>query len=455
MEGFGLATPTLLGALAGLLVAAIPALWMWGFTVDDALIPVRYARHLAAGEGYRFNALGPMTDGVTPLPWAFLLAPLARAPATALDVLMRAKCMGLAAWLLAAAAWGAAVARADAPRAAKAAAFASLAACVPVAAHAVSGMETALAMALATAAAISVKRPLRAALFAGLAASLRPEMAPWAVALAAWLGEGPRGKAKSALLAAAPFAICVLARVAWFGRAAPLAVLAKPSDLEHGAVYALAAALVVGAPLLAFAPRALARGPRAGRALALAGALHLAVVVAVGGDWMPYARLVAPIAPPLLYAAVLASRHARTWSLAARSALALGVEVYIVVVAAPAGRHVMRDRAALIEAARAPLQNARIVAALDIGWVSAATEATIVDLAGLTDPTIAVLPGGHTSKRVDPPFLLAREPDVLVVYDPPRAVEARLVGAELIEERYAVTTTLPLAGHEYRLYTRR
>ena len=57
------------------------ALWMRGFTIDDALISVRYARHLASGVGYRFNAGGPSTDGVTPLPWPFVLAPFAHAPA--------------------------------------------------------------------------------------------------------------------------------------------------------------------------------------------------------------------------------------------------------------------------------------------------------------------------------------------------------------------------------------
>ncbi len=61
----------------GALAALVPALWMWGFTVDDALIAIRYARHLNAGIGWRFNAHGPSTDGVTPLPWPALLAPLA------------------------------------------------------------------------------------------------------------------------------------------------------------------------------------------------------------------------------------------------------------------------------------------------------------------------------------------------------------------------------------------
>src|SRR6185503_7507383 len=54
------------GVVLGVLAAA-PALFLLrGFTVDDALIPARYAAHLAQGLGYRFNAQGPSTDGVTP-----------------------------------------------------------------------------------------------------------------------------------------------------------------------------------------------------------------------------------------------------------------------------------------------------------------------------------------------------------------------------------------------------
>ena len=49
---------------AGALAALLPALALYGFTVDDALIPARYAAHLARGLGYRFNALGSITDGV-------------------------------------------------------------------------------------------------------------------------------------------------------------------------------------------------------------------------------------------------------------------------------------------------------------------------------------------------------------------------------------------------------
>ncbi|HEX3343509.1 MAG TPA: hypothetical protein VHS09_03005, partial [Polyangiaceae bacterium] len=82
--------------IAGALAAVVPAIFMWGFTVDDALISVRYAQHVASGVGWRFNAGGPATDGVTPLPWVPMLVPLARGDALA--ALAGAKALGLVLW---------------------------------------------------------------------------------------------------------------------------------------------------------------------------------------------------------------------------------------------------------------------------------------------------------------------------------------------------------------------
>jgi hypothetical protein len=446
---------------------------MWGFTVDDALIPVRYARHLAAGEGYRFDVPGPVTDGVTPLPWAFVLAPIARGEA--LDVLARAKLLGLVAWVGAAAALGAAIGRAPGSRTAKATAFLAIALCVPLSAHSASGMETGLAIGLATLAAISMECPLRAAVFAGLAASLRPEMAPWAVVVGGGLAAlrsgrhdeiimAPRRRraevAVALALAMAPFVLCALVRLVVFGRAAPLSVLAKPGDPTQGGWYAVSAALVSGGPILAFAGLARRRAPPAAYVLGGAGLVHLVAVAFAGGDWMPFARLVAPIVPSLVYASVLAT-PSRLGD-AARGLVALGLEAYVVVFVAPTRRHTMQDRAALVEAARPVLTGARTVASLDAGWPTAVTEAPIVDLAGVTDPEIAALPGGHTSKRVDPPLLLARDPDVLLLYartglDPAnlaawpgatyeRLLEVRLARAELVQTHFTPRAFLPLGA---------
>src|SRR5271155_2670734 len=109
--------------IAGAAAALIPALFMWGFTVDDALISVRYARHLLGGVGWRFDAAGAASDGVTPLPWPLVLAPLAEG--SALEVLARAKALGLVAWTATGAALGWAMgARTAAPWWSRAAALA-------------------------------------------------------------------------------------------------------------------------------------------------------------------------------------------------------------------------------------------------------------------------------------------------------------------------------------------
>jgi hypothetical protein len=468
-----LAAWTALGALAALL----PALWMWGFTVDDALISVRYARHLADGLGWRFNAHGPSTDGVTPLPWPLVLAPLARADA--LVVLARAKGLGLAAWVLTGAALGRAAGRVDSPAWTRVAALATMALSVPLAAHAVSGMETAVATSLATFAALRMDRPRTTAIFAGLAASLRPEMAPWAFALALGAVAANRGTTSAnggatsanraareprpwldaCALALGPFVACAVVRAIAWGHPAPLALLAKPSDVAHGLAYAGAACVVSLVPVLVLAPVAVAREPRA-LAIVLAALVHLAVVVVVGGDWMPYARLVVPVLPSLVYAAVLASRCAHAIPTAARATLAVLLGVTLVARGGTSGRTVGPDRAALVATARPWLEGVPRLAALDIGWPSAATEAEIIDLAGLTDPEIAALRGGHTSKRVDARFLLARRPDALLIDAPrglppgglaawrdtatPRAVEARLLDDEDIAAHFTPVTWLPL-----------
>ncbi len=451
-------------AAVGAIAAIAPALWMWGFTVDDALIPIRYARHIASGAGWSFNAHGASTDGVTPLAWPLLLLPVARAGP--LVALFWAKAIGLCAWASTGAALGVAMARTrDAPRWAIAAALATVALSVPLAAHAVSGMETAVATSVATTATLFARRPRTAAILAGLAASLRPEMAVWAVVLAVGMALASRASAVRVAMAASvsllPFVACALVRALVWGRPAPLAVLAKPSDIDHGLAYAVAACVVTLTPALAVAPWALRKAPVA-CAIVVAGLAHVAAVVVVGGDWMPYARLMVPVAPSFAYAGVLASPHARRWATGLRSALAVGVGLALIARGGTSGRSVGADRAALVARARPLLAGATRIAALDIGWVGASTEADIVDLAGLTDPEIAALPGGHTSKRVDAMLLLSRDPDALLLYalarpdgedlhdwsdaPYPRVVEARLARDPVVGRHFRPASWLPLGA---------
>jgi hypothetical protein len=337
---------------------------------------------------------------------------------------------------------------------------------MPLAAHAVTGMETPAATALATGAALAGhgRRLPLAAILAGLAASLRPEMAPWSCALAVGLGVASRARwariAELVGLALAPFAACAIVRLAVWGRPGPLALLAKPSDLAHGLQYAGAACVVAITPLLAAAPMAL-RCDRVALALVLAFLAHVAAVIVVGGDWVPVFRLIAPVTPSLALAGVLASTHARRAATGVRSVVAVGLGLALVPSVLPL-RSLQPDRASLVAQAAPWLDGAHTVAALDVGWVSAATEADIVDLAGLTDLDIAVLPGGHTSKRVGAMLLLSRHVDAILMYAPTglpgddihawrdaafgRVVEARLAEDDVVARHFAPVAWLPLGS---------
>lgn len=404
-------------AAASLLGAAMA--WLWGFTVDDALVTCRVAQHLAEGRGYRFNADGPVVDAVTPLGFAYVLAPFAaKGP---LAALLAAKWLGALAVALAGFALGRRVlSRTSAGYGAGL--VLCLAATAPVAAWAVAGMETGLVTALAIGA-LGGGRLADAC--AALAAAWRPELAPWCISvrLGLQLAQGaPLGRAlASAALPVAALAGVAVTRALVFGRAAPLSVFAKPSDLEHGARYALFAFVQTGLPLLCLAPWSLRRGAPIARAIVLAGFVHFAALLAAGGDWMSLYRLAVPVLPSFVLAAAELSRVAAPWASWTRLSLVLAMSVYLALSVGPVARGVQSDRLRLIEAARAPLAGAGSVAALDIGWVGAATPASVVDLAGITDETVAMLPGGHTSKRVDDSLLRRRNVDALVLLTAPGA----------------------------------
>ncbi|WP_438011258.1 hypothetical protein WME89_22880 [Sorangium sp. So ce321] len=422
----------LLVALVGALSALLPALALSGFTVDDALITARYAHHLARGLGYRFNAAGPVTDGVTPLGWAFVLAPFASGGPLA--ALAAAKALGVLAWTLAAGALAVAVDRTSGRRA-RFAALLLLPASAPLGAWSAAGMETGVVAALgALAVALpALGRALAGAACAGVAAALRPELLPFALVVALSTQAAPRreregggeapprparpawGRALAALaLAGLPFVAVAAARLAVFGRAAPLAALAKAPDAALGARYALACFLLTG-PAALVAPLAWRALPAWPRGLLAAVAVHFLAVAAAGGDWMPLSRLVVPALPAVVLAAAHVASVADARATALRIALALAGELFVMVRVGPTAARVGGERLRVVEELRGALVGAEVVAALDIGWLGAATGATLVDLAGVTDPAIAALPGGHTTKRIPGALLDARKVDALVL----------------------------------------
>ncbi len=426
-------------ALSAAVVFAVVASFVFGFTVDDALITARYAANLNAGEGYRFNSGGPASDGVTPLGYAHVLAPFAVSTQAALTA---AKWIGLSSTALAVF-LAARVSQQDLGIRARwlsALPLVVLSVSPQLAAWAVSGMETGLVTLLVTVGVFARSRREGTALTErfgvlalGLAAALRPELFPAMVVLAvapplgrpsgagpAAVDDNPNARAIRAVVGGVgraafvllPLACVTLARLIIFGAATPLSVMAKRPDLERGLEYAAASVILIGAVQLV--SLALLRDAR-GRWLVSAVVVHVAAVALAGGDWMALSRLFVPMLPVLALAAQRAAAQA-PWPLTLlRSGLAFVCALFAWnAVGWNVGR-VGGDREVLVAAMRAPLASAKIIAAVDIGWPAlAAPHANIVDLAGVTDAEIARLPGPHTQKRIPEGLLDARSVDALV-----------------------------------------
>lgn len=461
---------TLRSAVLAAALAALPAAACWGFTVDDAWISVRVAAHVARGHGHRFNPGGPVVDAVTPLPWPYLLAPAARWGA--LSAWEVARSSGVLAWLGTAAWLGARVARLRRGRWA----LLPLLTCVPLGAWSSSGMETALATLLAT---LALAGGGAGALSAGLAATLRPELVPWAATMvlaeAAFDARGPAllvltGRtARRLCLALGPAALVAIIRALAFGSPLPLAVWAKPADTTQGAMYVVAGLVHGATPVLLLARRWSALSSRA-RALGAAFGVHLAVVTLAGGDWMPYGRLLVPVLPGLVWigaelndaaAAHAASVGGRALTPALRGLAGALVGGWLLVTQSGVARGIAQNRLDLVARAGAALAGRGHLAALDVGWVGLASDAPVLDLAGVTDPRVARRPGPHHDKRLDRAFLEHEAVDgwLLLVVEPgpspcqalyARPVEAR-VARELCSATVAARLPLPGTTQEYWL----
>jgi hypothetical protein len=456
-------TKAIRGSLLGL-AAALPLIaLLYGYTVDDALITARVASHWSTGVGYRFNSYGPPVDAVTPLGFAHLLAlPGAGTP---LEMFQRARLFGVLCWLAGALLLGHLLARSTSLRE-RLPVLGALAVSAPLAAWASSGMETGFVTLLGCCALVG-RAP--GAFAAGLAAGLRPELLPWAfvvgVGRSAFTGRGPepRAVALSIALTLGPAVAVAIIRHGAFGSAAPLSLLAKPSDLSHGLRYAVSAFVFGGLPLLLLAPRAFVRSDGETRVLVLAAFAHFGALLLAGGDWMALFRLLVPVLPTIALAGARLARQSSSWAFGIRSALAVAASLFVLVDTGLPARHVLGHRLALIDRASPALRGAKSVAALDAGWVGVATDENIVDLAGVTDPVIAALPGGHTSKRVPEQLLVGRGTDAWVLLLAPgaevqadwrdslfaRTVEQRLAASDISAD-FKLSAVLPLGGTRQR-----
>jgi hypothetical protein len=464
LAAFTASRPRLFGAIAAVLVALPGLVALRGFTVDDALVSARVASHLAAGLGYRFNPMGPEVDAVTPLGWAHLLA--LGGPGTPLAMLERGRLVGAAGWLGAAAVLGVLLARV--PPLGRRTALALLALCAPAAVWATSGMETGFVTLFSTLALVGGPG---GALAGGVAGALRPELIPYAVVLALGTAllapDEPRRRARRLAAAFAlsfgPALGVALVRLGWFGNPAPLALSAKPPDLAPGLGYALGGFLGVPLGIVLIAPFALSRGgPKLWRT-PLAVAAHFVALALAGGDWMPLYRLLIPVVPALLLAGAELAAGAGPRFHLGRAAVAALLSVGVAVLQAWPSRGVLADRLELVERLRGPLRGARVTATVDAGFVGAATHEAVFDLAGVTEPAVARLGGGHTSKRVPEGFIEGRGVDCAVLALAPgtRSAEpwqasrffhvagARLAAMPLFES-FELVAEVPIGHTAYR-----
>jgi hypothetical protein len=392
-------------------------LW-WGFSVDDALISCRVASNLHHGLGYRFNATGPMVDAVTPLGWAPLLAPFATSTLSALRV---ARFLGAAAWLIAGGVLGVQIA-AVGEHSRRFQALIVLALCAPLGAWASAGMETGLVIALCTAA-LTGHRLATVALYC--AVLFRPELLPWAFTLQVGWALTRKAPPRSVLLAGlgpcVVFVVVAAIRQMAFGAAAPLGFIAKPTTWQDGVSYCWGVVRLSGPPFLLFAWNGWRKVAARQRVIAVACAVHLATLVAVGGDWMPFFRLAAPVLPAALLVGAALAEHASLVKNSLRLGLAVLASGALVFTRWESARGVMDQRAALIASLQRIAKDSDRIATLDVGWVGASSKATVLDLAGVTDPVVARWTGGHTSKHLPDDYLERFDPTLVVLLTAPNA----------------------------------
>jgi hypothetical protein len=379
-----------------------------------------------------------------------------------LHTFFAAKWLGLSAWLLAAGLLGMLIARVG-ERWQRFTPLSIVLLSAPLAAWAVSGMETGLVTLLTT---LGLLDGVLGALALGLAAAWRPELSPFCTILVGVRAYCTRLGAASVgfrvALVVVPVACVALLRLWYFRHALPLSFYAKPSDFGHGLRYALGAFAFSGLSwLLLGTPRELLGLPRA--ALPLFASLfgHFAALVLCGGDWMALYRLAVPVLPCAALAAAHLAEHSPLGRTALRLAFAVVGSLLLASGLGPRARSVGGDRAQLIARARPIFAHDARIAALDVGWVGAARDAQVIDLAGVTDPEVAFFPGGHTSKQIPRAWLVAQRPTAIVlllrdgiVREPfeqswfSRSVEERV--ARLVASEFKVRTTLTMAdGQRY------
>ncbi|QQR88869.1 MAG: hypothetical protein IPJ88_11610 [Myxococcales bacterium] len=397
----------------------------WAFTIDDAWIVARYAKNIVIGAGYAFNP-HLRSDGVTGPLW---IVPMITAEVLGLDPINFAKIASItsSALAVAMAAHFAAYSVADSHKTVAAILVVLGCACeINLWVWSSSGLETGLATLTLS---VVIFSALRSTPYAGLClglanlclAWLRPEcLLCGFVALLILLSSAR--KHRIAALGLSGIGVLSVAgfRVFMFGQALPLSIQAKPFSLLNGLRYSTLALGVLGLGLGMMLIAILAKQ----RKILLLGlillATHCIAVLAVGGDWMPGFRLFVPILPAFcafLSIAVI-ELYQRRDGLAGCPCLGMVFLLPIVdsTVQLPriaAAAHLQSERASLL--GRYLSQNVKSAALVDIGLVGYQHDLFIVDLAGLTDPVIAMQPGAYLGKRLPIAHLDRKAPQAIVL----------------------------------------
>lgn len=402
----------LFAALAGI-AALVLEFFHWGFTVDDAWIVSRVAANGASTGSFSFNLGQAATDAVTPLGWGHVIGLLGALLGLSdkFQFWELARGIGLSAYVLSFTLAG--YCCPGGGRIRRGLLLVVLVGMsVPAGLWAGAGLATPVVGLLVIIGAVCHEGGFRVvgSLSLGGAAAWRPELVPFVAALL--LSSITRGGLKTRLVdwtaVAMPSLLVVAMRIAVFEHAVPLSSIAKEADWASGVRYSLVTAIWIGVPwLLLFG-----LGTRPRRWWFVAWGAHLVALVFAGGDWMPGLRLSAALLPWAVWRAMSFARYRGFVP------VALLLCVFPLRLLGSQGddfRRVSERRTELVASSQAELAAFRTIATVDIGWVGMATDATIVDLAGVTDARIARLPGGHTSKAVFPGMFSGRDVDAWVV----------------------------------------
>jgi hypothetical protein len=466
-------------SLAALLFAVLGvtvlAAYAWPFHIDDALISARYAHRLISGQGYTFND-GQPSDGVTGPLW---LVPMMLGERLAGAALPWAKACGFASMLCAIACC---VAQLRNRHLGRLAAWPTALICVssmPIAVWSVAGLETGAAALLFVLIVRCTnsrfdRRGLGLGAAAALAVWLRPEMLAAAVCAIACRALAVRRDAVRAL-AVLLLGVAALAmfRLITFGALLPLSIAAKPAELVHGLNYLRAFLLRTDTLCFAIFVGAAAKlGQTRDRTALAIVVVHVLACTLAGGDWMPGRRL---LVPALVVFAMLAgvgfaqlcARRSR-WYIALLM-VGLGFSSLELVRELPAARAAGREAVANIANIERVLRAHRgPIVALDVGAIGyALLDTTIIDLGGLTCPTIAHRPGGHLDKRIDPLWLEEHAPTWLVLHsaEAPRVsasaellamrgypVEQHVASLAYVRESFGVERVLQIAPRYFYVF---